>query len=148
MKNLRMRFVEQCKQYFGVPYAKKYQEPGSKNLLLIQSVNWLMMSYSSLTLPLPPKSVLCQIFGFMTALFNITERVYKEWGFKIEVNQLCFQKLIFLMRYLHHFVTVEGQAWLLFCCFSWQETFLPSYSWAIMVCCTCSHVGSKLPDLA
>ena len=30
MNNLRMKFVEQCKQYFGVPYAKKYQEPGSK----------------------------------------------------------------------------------------------------------------------
>lgn len=29
MNNLRMRFVEQCKQYFGVPYAKKYQEPGT-----------------------------------------------------------------------------------------------------------------------
>ena len=33
MHNLRMRFVEQCKQYFGVPYAKKYQEPGSKTLM-------------------------------------------------------------------------------------------------------------------
>ena len=30
MNNLRMKFVEQCKQYFGVPYAKKYQQPGSK----------------------------------------------------------------------------------------------------------------------
>lgn len=30
MNNLRMKFVEQCKQYFGVPYAKKYQESGSK----------------------------------------------------------------------------------------------------------------------
>ena len=30
MNNLRMNFVEQCKQYFGVPYAKKYQQPGSK----------------------------------------------------------------------------------------------------------------------
>ncbi|KAL9971339.1 hypothetical protein ACROYT_G023851 [Oculina patagonica] len=29
MKNLRMKFVEQCKQYFGVPYAKKYQQPGT-----------------------------------------------------------------------------------------------------------------------
>ena len=25
-----MKFVEQCKQYFGIPYAKKYQQPGSK----------------------------------------------------------------------------------------------------------------------
>ena len=30
MNNLRVKFVEQCKQYFGVPYAKKYQQPGSK----------------------------------------------------------------------------------------------------------------------
>ena len=30
MNNLRMKFVEQCKLYFGVPYAKKYQEPGCK----------------------------------------------------------------------------------------------------------------------
>lgn len=29
MNNLRMKFVEQCKQYFGVPYAKKYQQPGT-----------------------------------------------------------------------------------------------------------------------
>lgn len=29
MHNLRMRFVEQCKKYFGIPYAKKYQEPGT-----------------------------------------------------------------------------------------------------------------------
>jgi len=29
MYNLRMKFVDQCKQYFGVPYAKKYQEPGT-----------------------------------------------------------------------------------------------------------------------
>lgn len=29
MNNLRMKFVEQCKQYFGVPYAKKYQESGT-----------------------------------------------------------------------------------------------------------------------
>lgn len=33
MHNLRTRFVEQCKQYFGVPYAKKYQESGSKTLI-------------------------------------------------------------------------------------------------------------------
>ncbi|KAJ7393526.1 protein-glycine ligase, elongating [Desmophyllum pertusum] len=29
MNNLRMKFLEQCKQYFGVPYAKKYQQPGT-----------------------------------------------------------------------------------------------------------------------
>ncbi|XP_022786949.1 uncharacterized protein LOC111327109 isoform X2 [Stylophora pistillata] len=30
MNKLRMKFVEQCKLYFGVPYAKKYQEPGTE----------------------------------------------------------------------------------------------------------------------
>ena len=30
MWNLRMKFIQQAEKYFGVPYAKKYFEPGSK----------------------------------------------------------------------------------------------------------------------
>ncbi len=30
MYRLRLKFVEQAKRYLGVPYAKKYFEPGSK----------------------------------------------------------------------------------------------------------------------
>jgi len=30
MHRLRLKFVEQAKQYLGVPYARKYFEPGSK----------------------------------------------------------------------------------------------------------------------
>lgn len=31
MWNLRMKFLNQAKKYFGVPYAKKYFKPGSKD---------------------------------------------------------------------------------------------------------------------
>jgi hypothetical protein len=31
MHRLRLKFVEQAKKYLGIPYAKKYFEPGSKN---------------------------------------------------------------------------------------------------------------------
>jgi hypothetical protein len=30
MYRLRLKFVEQAKRYLGIPYAKKYFEPGSK----------------------------------------------------------------------------------------------------------------------
>jgi hypothetical protein len=30
MYRLRLKFVEQVKKYLGIPYAKKYFEPGSK----------------------------------------------------------------------------------------------------------------------
>lgn len=30
MQELRDKFVDQAKKYFGVPYAKRYQEKGSK----------------------------------------------------------------------------------------------------------------------
>jgi hypothetical protein len=32
MYRLRLKFVEQAKQYLGIPYAKKYFEPGSKKI--------------------------------------------------------------------------------------------------------------------
>jgi hypothetical protein len=30
MYRLRLKFIEQAKSYLGVPYARKYFEPGSK----------------------------------------------------------------------------------------------------------------------
>ena len=48
MYNLRMKFVDQCKQYFGVPYAKKYQEPGSKNYI---SLNYNLIYKVCLLIP-------------------------------------------------------------------------------------------------
>jgi len=30
MRKLRLKFVEQAKKYLGIPYARKYFEPGSK----------------------------------------------------------------------------------------------------------------------
>jgi hypothetical protein len=30
MHRLRLKFVEQAKRYLGIPYAKKYFQPGSK----------------------------------------------------------------------------------------------------------------------
>lgn len=32
MEELRLKFVEQAKMYLGVPYARRYHEPGSKLL--------------------------------------------------------------------------------------------------------------------
>lgn len=34
MHRLRLKFVEQAKKYLGVPYARKYFQPGSKNNIL------------------------------------------------------------------------------------------------------------------
>lgn len=30
LEKLRLKFVEQAKMYLGVPYARRYHEPGSK----------------------------------------------------------------------------------------------------------------------
>jgi hypothetical protein len=43
MYRLRLKFVEQAKTYLGIPYAKKYFEPGSKQkeFLFNKTINYL-----------------------------------------------------------------------------------------------------------
>ena len=45
---LRMKFLEQAKQYFGVPYAKRYHTPGSESWAYFLFINF------SVSVPTPP----------------------------------------------------------------------------------------------